>query len=118
MYYIYILKLNNRKYYTGITNNINRRLKEHLTGKSKSTKYHRPICLALLIDTWSRKMARKIEVKIKNMGAKKFITMNKFENKYSDIVKYPDMLRFILKIPYKVTVYNNERYITFPEPAF
>lgn len=117
MNHIYILKLNNNKYYTGITNNIDRRLKEHLNGKSKSTKYHRPISLVSLLDAQNMKLARKLEVRIKNKGARLFMIGNKFEARYDDLVQYPDMLRFIVTIKFKVLDLNNERLITFPEYA-
>lgn len=31
-YYVYILKCNDKNYYTGVTNDIDRRLKEHQNG--------------------------------------------------------------------------------------
>ncbi len=34
LYYVYILKCSDNSYYTGITNNIDKRLKEHLSGKN------------------------------------------------------------------------------------
>lgn len=39
MFYLYILKFDNDKLYTGVTNNIDRRLKEHISGRSKWTKH-------------------------------------------------------------------------------
>ncbi len=45
-YYIYILySFKDEKCYIGYTNNIKRRLLEHLDGKSKSTKNRRPFKL-------------------------------------------------------------------------
>ena len=35
IYYVYILKCSDESYYTGITNNLDRRLKEHIYGKYK-----------------------------------------------------------------------------------
>lgn len=112
-HYIYILKLSNQKYYTGITNNLDRRLREHMSGKSKSTKYHRPIYLAFMTDSFNRKNARKIEVFIKNMGAKRFMTKNKTEKLYDDYSKYPEMLSFIIKLKFKSFSVNNEFLIRF-----
>lgn len=117
MYYVYILKLSNNKYYTGMTKDINRRLKEHLTGKSKSTKYNRPISLAFLTTSHNKRNARRLEVRIKNKGARLFIIWNKFENMYSDITRFPDMIRFIMKLKYQVLTINNEQLITFPKYA-
>ena len=47
-YYIYILKCSDNSYYTGITNNIDRRLLEHNNGidKTSYTFSRRPVCLA------------------------------------------------------------------------
>jgi len=46
-YYVYILKCSDNSYYTGITNNINRRTQEHQEGKDKKayTYKRRPIVL-------------------------------------------------------------------------
>lgn len=42
MYYVYLLRLVNRKIYTGSTPDLKRRIKEHNSGKSKATKYKIP----------------------------------------------------------------------------
>lgn len=43
MYLVYILKsLSKNRYYIGCTKDIARRLKEHNTGKTRSTKRHAP----------------------------------------------------------------------------
>jgi putative endonuclease len=34
MYYVYILECDDKSYYTGVTNNLQRRLAEHSTGKN------------------------------------------------------------------------------------
>lgn len=117
MHYVYILKLSNFKYYTGITNNINRRLREHIKGKSISTKHHLPLALVFLTTCPDKFIAHKLEVKIKNKGAKKFMIMNKLENIYSDITKFPDTLRSLLKLNHKFFKFNNEHLVTFPEYA-
>ena len=46
-YYVYILKCSDNSFYTGITNNINRRIQEHQEGKDKKayTYKRRPIFL-------------------------------------------------------------------------
>jgi putative endonuclease len=45
MYYIYILKLNNNKLYTGYSDNIKRRIKEHQSGKVITTSKYLPVKL-------------------------------------------------------------------------
>ena len=43
MYYIYILRsLKNKKYYTGVTENLKRRIKEHNSGNSDFTSWSGP----------------------------------------------------------------------------
>ena len=81
MMVVYILYLSDGTYYTGITNNLKRRLTEHRKGYSRSTRRKLPV-----LDYWfhvvvNRKMARRIEVIIKNTGAKKYLNRhNIFEN--------------------------------------
>lgn len=44
MYYVYIVKCNDDTYYTGWTNNLEKRLDAHNSGKgAKYTKYRRPV---------------------------------------------------------------------------
>lgn len=44
MYYVYILKCSDHSFYTGITNDLNRRLKQHNKGlASKYTRVRRPV---------------------------------------------------------------------------
>lgn len=45
MHYIYILKLSNNTFYSGYTNNLPRRIKDHESGKNISTQKFRPIRL-------------------------------------------------------------------------
>ena len=43
MYFVYILKSDNKhRYYTGLTKNTSRRLQEHNSGQVKPTKAYRP----------------------------------------------------------------------------
>jgi putative endonuclease len=43
MWYVYILKCQNDAFYTGMTDNLTRRLDEHISGKGGHyTKYNRP----------------------------------------------------------------------------
>ena len=58
MYYIYILKsLKNNRFYTGSTNNLERRLLEHNSGKSKYTRLTKPFKLLHFEKFNSRKEA-------------------------------------------------------------
>lgn len=78
MFYVYILLLSNATYYTGITNNLTRRLLEHNQGKSISTRHHRPVILKLSQKFKTRDQARTKEVYIKNMGAKRYLNKLQF----------------------------------------
>ena len=71
--WVYILRGENGKYYTGITNDIARRLKEHRNGGSRSTRQYGAIELIWTKTVSERKQARELEVLIKRKGARRFI---------------------------------------------
>jgi len=73
MTYIYILKLNRKTFYTGITNCLFRRMRQHHSHQSKSTAKASCIELIHVECNYSRKEARKKEVYIKNKGAKRYL---------------------------------------------
>jgi len=73
MCWVYILRLSNGTYYTGLTNDLNRRMKEHRTGGSKSTRKHLPAELVWIRLRETRIEARELEVKIKRRGARRFM---------------------------------------------
>ena len=110
IHYTYILKLSNNKFYTGITNSITRRIIEHLRGRSKSTKYNLPFQLIFLVSVHSRKEARKLEVYIKNKGAYKYMTLNRLDGNYYNIVEHPEMLKDYLKVNHIVTIIDGKYY--------
>lgn len=68
IYWVYILRCINNTYYTGYTNNLDKRYKSHIngTGKCKYTRSFKPICIA---QSWeihaSKAVAMKIELHIK-----------------------------------------------------
>ena len=90
--FVYVLLLGNDNYYTGITNNPFRRLKEHYTGHSRYTSYFTVIALVFLKPYPSRKKARVIEVKIKQVGAKRYVTKCKFNDGYSLLYPIQDII--------------------------
>lgn len=68
---VYILKLSNGSYYTGITNNLERRLKKHISGKgSKYVRAHLPCCVIYEEPAADRSSASKREFKIKKLSRK------------------------------------------------
>lgn len=70
--------MSDNRYYTGITKDINIRLKQHNAGQSKCTRKHLPCRLVYSQLCSDRRTARTLEVKIKNKGAKRFLLHKKF----------------------------------------
>ncbi|MDN4166528.1 GIY-YIG nuclease family protein [Cytophagales bacterium LB-30] len=73
-FYVYAISSESRNYiYVGMTNNIERRLKEHNEGKNKSTKAYVPFKLIYFEEFSSRKEAREREIKLKSGSGKEFL---------------------------------------------
>jgi putative endonuclease len=70
MYFVYILWLKNKNLYAGYTDNLKRRLTEHLTGKVKSTRNKRPLKLIYYEAFISKKDARRREKYFKTTKGK------------------------------------------------
>jgi putative endonuclease len=72
-YFVYILKCNDISYYTGITNNIDRRLEEHISGSNpKSYTFDkRPLELVWLKSFEDPDMAILTEKRIKGWSRRK-----------------------------------------------
>jgi len=72
MFYIYILKsLKDNKTYVGYTNDIERRLSEHNSGQSKSTKDRRPFELIFSEQFETSKEAKHRETYWKSGGGRR-----------------------------------------------
>lgn len=69
-YYLYILKCHDKTLYTGITTDLNRRLKEHNFSDlgAKYTKSRRPVKLAFSKSFKNRSLASKEEARIKKLS--------------------------------------------------
>jgi len=77
MYYVYVLKSTTRNYlYVGLTNNVERRLKEHNAGYNKTTKPYFPFTLLLVEQYPLRSVARSREKYLKSGIGKEFIRNN------------------------------------------
>lgn len=69
MYFVYILLCSNDSLYTGITNNIEKRLDDHKSGKgSKYVRAHLPFKLIHSEEFPDRSSASKRESEIKGLG--------------------------------------------------
>ncbi|KTD09528.1 GIY-YIG nuclease family protein [Legionella jamestowniensis] len=70
IYWVYILRCSNQSYYTGYTDNLEKRFLEHLTGKgSKYTRSFKPLSIA---QSWeikgNKRKAMRIERYIKTLS--------------------------------------------------
>ena len=72
LYSVYIVECNDKTFYTGITNNVNKRIIEHNNSNrgAKYTKTRRPVCLKYMILCNSKSEALKLEYKIKRLSHK------------------------------------------------
>lgn len=67
-YFVYILLCSDQTLYTGITNNLNKRLEQHNNKKgAKYTKTRTPVKLIKLFECKDKSEALKLEYKIKQM---------------------------------------------------
>lgn len=68
MWYVYILKCSDDSLYTGITNNLQKRIKNHNDGTgAKYTKGRAPVTLLKHFIVSSKSEALKLEIKIKKL---------------------------------------------------
>ncbi|MGA3291822.1 MAG: GIY-YIG nuclease family protein [Candidatus Microgenomates bacterium] len=69
MWFTYILLCHDGSYYTGSTNNVAKRFKEHFSGRgAKYTKSHKPIKLIYQEKFATKSEALRREAKIKNLS--------------------------------------------------
>ena len=82
-YLVYILKCNDKSYYTGITSNLNKRLNEHNSGKhfGSYTYYRRPVELAYYCEFTNVEQAISMEKQLKKWSRvkKEALINNKIE---------------------------------------
>ncbi len=70
MWYVYIIECSDKTFYTGVTNDLNRRLNEHNSSKlaSKYTRARRPVSLKYQKRYKTRSLAQKEESRIKSLS--------------------------------------------------
>ncbi len=70
MYYVYILRCENKYLYTGITTDVERRFKEHCEGGEKGAKYtraHKPLGVEAVWAAETKSDASRLEYRIKKL---------------------------------------------------
>jgi putative endonuclease len=71
-YFVYILLCQDDSYYTGSTNDVEKRFKDHLTGKgARYTKSHKPVKIVYREKFATKSEALKREAEIKSWPRKK-----------------------------------------------
>ena len=87
-YYVYILKCKGGTLYTGYTNNIKRRIKEHNNGQSKYCRGRLPVKLEHIEIFKTQKSAMNREIEIKKLARKEKLNLIKSNsNKYNVLNK-------------------------------
>jgi len=69
MYFVYIIETEDGTFYTGMTNDLSRRFREHLSGNSRSATYlkaHKPLYVVHISECTTRSEAMKLEHRLKN----------------------------------------------------
>ncbi|MBO4337881.1 MAG: GIY-YIG nuclease family protein [Lachnospiraceae bacterium] len=70
-WYVYLLRCSDESIYTGITTDVERRFREHVSGKAKGAKYtrsHPPVRVDAVIGAETRQEASRLEYAIKQMS--------------------------------------------------
>ena len=81
--FVYILKCRDNSFYTGITNDPQKRFKEHVSGKGgRYTRSHRPVKMVYLEKTSNRSKALKREARIKRMRKQDKTSLIKEQTKF------------------------------------
>ncbi|MDU5504305.1 MAG: GIY-YIG nuclease family protein [Anaerococcus vaginalis] len=88
--FVYILRCSDGSLYTGWTNNLKNRLKKHNKGLgAKYTRARRPCKLVFFMEVSDKKIAMKIEYRIKKLKKKsKENIVNNFDRKKLELLNY------------------------------
>lgn len=85
-WHVYILECSDETLYTGITNNLELRLKKHNQGKgARYTKGRAPVKLLINFEVDGKSKALKLEYKIKKLSKKEKLEIIKNKSQLDDI---------------------------------
>ncbi len=73
MFTVYVLNDCAKKVYKGVTNNLNRRLREHRSGHTKTTSQMKELTLVYKEEYATFKEARRRELYLKSAAGRKFL---------------------------------------------
>lgn len=105
-WYVYIVECSDNTLYTGISNNVSKRVLKHNSGKgAKYTRSRLPVALKWFKECKDRSEAAKEEYRIKKLNKKQKIELMKDSDNKDDIM---DLKPFNLFNHYKVNVNNVE----------
>ena len=100
MYYTYILRCKDNSLYTGITTDLERRLKEHKEKGEKTAKYtlrHEAVKMEIAWESENRVLASKLEFNIKKLTKKQ----------KEEIIKNPKLLNKFLGDKIQTELYSS-----------
>ena len=100
MYFVYMLRCKDNSIYTGITTDLERRLKEHKEKGEKTAKYtlrHEAVKMEIAWESENRVLASKLEFNIKKLTKKQ----------KEELIKNPKMLNEFLGDPKRYVEYLN-----------
>ena len=81
MWFVYILECSDGTYYTGATNDLDKRIKKHNDGKgAKYTKTRRPVKLMKSFECIDKSDALKLEYKIKQLPKNEKLTYERHKD--------------------------------------
>ena len=95
MYFVYIIKCSGNKLYTGITNDVKRRMNEHFEKTERCAKFtrsHKAESLEAVWRTENRSLALKLEWKIKQLTRSQKDSLINDESKFEKLINNEDKL--------------------------
>ncbi len=85
-WFVYIVECSDKSLYTGITNNLENRIKTHNEGKgAKYTRARRPVVLKYYETALDKSSASKREIALKKLSRSQKIKLISFQNNHQNI---------------------------------